>query len=80
MQTSIELTATARRHAETRGILTVLQNTVPQADLMRGDIVEIASADEITAFVVRARRLQIRVGEEQVLVIELDYPVRVHMN
>lgn len=77
MQTRIELTATARQHAETCGILTILQNTVPQADLLPGDIVEIASAEGIIAFVVHTRRLQIRVDEEQVFVIELDYPVRV---
>lgn len=76
MQTRIELTATARRHAETSGVLTILQATVPEADLMRGDIVEFALADELVAFVVHARRLQICAGGNQILIIELDYPVR----
>lgn len=76
MKTVFALTATARRHAEAKGLLTKIDAVVPDPSLARGDIVEFATATGFDAFMVHARRLRIAADGSQQLVFELDFPVR----
>lgn len=78
MKSIVELTATARRHAEAKGLLEALSKLGLDNSLMRGDIVELATATGIETFIVHARRLRIAADGSQQLVFELDYPVRTH--
>lgn len=75
MQSIVELTASARLHAEAKGLLNALRSIVLDPCTARGDIIELSTPSGSEAFIVHARRLRIAQDGSQQLVIELDYPV-----
>ncbi|MFC5585458.1 hypothetical protein ACFPOD_10065 [Nitratireductor kimnyeongensis] len=76
MQTIVELTAVARRAAETAGLAGFLDRLHLEAWAQKGDVVELAGRGETIVFIIRARRIRVDANDVQTLVFELDHPAR----
>ncbi|EKF17258.1 hypothetical protein [Nitratireductor pacificus] len=76
MKTSIELTASARRKAETASVAGLLAGLAIGEWARKGDFVELAGEREAVTFLIRARRIRVAADGGQTLVFELDHPPR----
>ncbi|WP_048648351.1 hypothetical protein [Nitratireductor soli] len=76
MKTVIELTASARRKADTAGLGDRLAALAIGQWARKGDFVELAGAGEPVIFIIRARRIRVAADGGQTLVFELDHPPR----
>ncbi len=76
MQTSIELTSTAQRHAARLGVAGALAALELGAWTQAGDVVELDRAAGPDAFVVRSRRVVVGADASLRLVLQLDHPPR----
>lgn len=75
MKSIVELTDSARAHAERLGLLGRLQRLALGAWTSKGDLVVLDGTDQ-AAFIVRSRRIEIAADGTAVLVLVLDYPPR----
>lgn len=76
MESMIELTASARAHAEKIGVLPRLQAFKPGDWVVKGDLIELVGNGRGEAFIVYARRVRIEPDGRQTLVLVLDHPPR----
>lgn len=75
MKTIVELTDSARAHAESLGLADRVHRLPLGEWTARGDLVSLSGADQ-TTFIVRARRIEVAADETAVLVLVLDHPPR----
>ena len=76
METSVELTASARLFAERAELFPQLGRLQLDEWVSKGDLIEIPSSSQAETFVVLARRIRMAEDGSRKLIFLLDHPMR----